>query len=82
MPEGGLEALTLPDIDGSPCLDLSTHYFTSRQEDPVDEAIPFVDYVDPKGLLLAMSNGGLFHGSDNEVLYYEMLKNNSGNKPK
>lgn len=82
MPEGILDTLDIPNIDQHPCIDVSTRYFTSRHEDPMGEAIPFAKTVDPKGTLLSICNGDLFHGPENEVLYYTMVKDDSGSKPK
>jgi hypothetical protein len=82
MPEGSLEAFSVPNMEHFPCMDFSTRYFTSRREDPMGEVVPFQKHVDPQSMLQSMSIGDLFHGQDNKVLYYTLLKANTGGKHK
>jgi hypothetical protein len=51
-------------------LDVGTRYFTSRKDDPMSPAAPFDHTIDPKGILLSMSDDKYFHGVDNMVKYY------------
>jgi hypothetical protein len=82
MPEGSLEAFSIPNMEQFPCMDFSTRYFTSRREDPMGEVVPFQKHVDPKSTLQSISIGDLFHGQDNKVLYYTLLKDDTRDKHK
>lgn len=82
MPEGSLEAFSIPNMEQFPCMDFSTRYFTSRREDPMGEVVPFQKHVDPKSTLQSISIGDLFHGQDNKVLYYTLLKDDTRDEHK
>ena len=73
VPEGAMEQYTVGHVNGFDTIQLSTRYFTSRRDDPVNPQVPFDRLVDPKGFLASSSNEAYFHGEDNRVLYY-MLK--------
>lgn len=61
-------------------MDIATRYFTSRREDPTGTAVPFPANVDPKGILRSLAADDYFHGPDNEVLFYNMIKVDGANK--
>jgi hypothetical protein len=84
MPDGSLEPYSLPFLEGHPCLDVSTRYFTSRIDDPMGEIVPFSNYVDPRGDLqsVMMTNDNLFHGVDNKVLYYRLVQDQDTERPR
>jgi hypothetical protein len=46
------------------------------------EVVPFQKHVDPKSTLQSLSTGDLFHGQDNKVIYYTLLKDDTGGKHK
>ncbi len=71
-----------PSLEGYPCADFSTCYFTSRRDEPMGEATPFSKTVDPKGVLLSMMGDDLFHGVENQVLYYSIRKDGDGDTPR
>jgi hypothetical protein len=70
VPEGDMEPLTLGQFRHFNTVELTTRYFTSRQDDPNGAEIPFDQTTDPNGILSCMSNSKYFHGEDNRVLYY------------
>lgn len=55
-------------------LDAVTRYFTRRSDDPDGEDLPFGLEVDPEGYLDKVRSSSLFHGRDNQVLYFMMVK--------
>jgi hypothetical protein len=82
VPEGSLMSFPQPSLEGYPCADFSTRYFTSRRDEPMGEATPFSKTVDPKGVLLSMMGDDLFHGVENQVLYYSIRKDGDGDTPR
>jgi len=72
VPEGAIEPLKFGQFGQYSVVEFSTHYFTSRRDDPHGEALPFDQTTDPKGILANMSNSKYFHGDDNKVLYYAL----------
>ena len=74
VPEGALEPLQPSEFLNHPSIDTATRYFTSRREDPTGTAVPFSQTVDPKGILQSLGYGDYFHGPDNDVLFYTLVK--------
>jgi hypothetical protein len=54
----------------------SNRYFTSRQNHPNLQAVPFDRLVDPDGTLAGMAGNDRVHCSDNVVEYYELNNDN------
>jgi hypothetical protein len=75
VPEGAIEPLAFSQFGQFDAVEFSTHYFTSRHDDPQGEALPFDQSTDPKSVLANMSNSKYFHGEDNKVLYYALEDN-------
>jgi hypothetical protein len=80
VPEGTLEPFQPSEFLNHPSMDIATRYFTSRREDPTGTAVPFPANVDPKGILRSLAADDYFHGPDNEVLFYNMIKVDGANK--
>jgi hypothetical protein len=74
VPEGALEPFQPLEFLNHASIDMATRYFTSRREDPTGTAVPLLQAVDPKGILQSLGNGDYFHGPDNEVLFYTLVK--------
>ena len=72
LPDGTLEEFVTSKFMHHDCIDTGNRYFTSRYEDPSSTAVPFSRAVDPHNFLSTLSDGNLFHGADNKVLYYRL----------
>lgn len=80
LPEGSLDPLNLSSCIFShsasqhthSCIDLSTRYFTAKNEDPINSPQPINPLIDPKGYLAAVGDENFFYGIDNEVLYFRI----------
>jgi hypothetical protein len=59
-------------------LDASNRYFTSRTIDPYGQPLSVDSTIDPHGTLTQLSNGDLFYGEDNVVLYMERIQDGDG----
>lgn len=55
-------------------LEATARYFTRRSDDPNGEDLLFDEDVDPKGYLNAIRSSTLFHGKDNQVLYFQVIE--------
>jgi hypothetical protein len=80
--EGSMDPFSVGQYGGFDTIDFSTRYFTSRRDDPFGDVIAFDNTVDPKGLLVSMTNGTYFHGEDNQVMYFALKNNGDGRSPR
>lgn len=70
VPDGRLNPLQFSSAFGDVALEPSNRYFTTRKEDPNSIDLPFQASVDPKGFLREVRQSTIFHGEDNQVLYF------------
>jgi hypothetical protein len=70
VPEGTMDQFTHCFFLEHSALDVGTHYFMSRKDNPMGLAAPLDHTIDPKGILASMSDDKHFYGIDNMVKYY------------
>ncbi|KAI0083195.1 hypothetical protein BDY19DRAFT_900690, partial [Irpex rosettiformis] len=73
LPADALQPWVPVTDDGDLCLELSNRYFTPKHLAAEYEVSKINDDLDPLGLLKSRA-GGLHHTEDNEVLYFERMK--------
>jgi hypothetical protein len=56
-------------------IDFNARYFTKRTDAPNESHLPFLQGVDPAGVLEKLRKHDLIHGPDNQVEYIQLLDN-------
>ena len=60
--------------EGHISTDFNARYFTTRKGAPMEENLPFLEGVDPDGILAGLRGQDLIHGPDNQVTYLRALE--------
>jgi hypothetical protein len=61
--------------EGHTAIDFNARYFTKRTDAPNESNHPFLQGVDPQGVLEKLRKHDLIHGPDNQVEYIKLLEN-------
>jgi hypothetical protein len=56
-------------------IDFNARYFTKRKDAPHESNRPFLEGVDPQGVLEKLRKHDVIHGPDNQVEYIKLLEN-------
>lgn len=72
--KGAINSFRTPNSNVGSQLILSNRYFSSLNEEPDAESIPFGPGVDPLGQLEKIMQGHLVHTSNNRVYYFKKIR--------
>jgi hypothetical protein len=61
--------------EGHMAIDFNARYFTKRKDAPHESNRPFLEGVDPQGVLEKLRKHDVIHGPDNQVEYIKLLEN-------
>ena len=80
MPENSLLPWTPSDLHQQNGIDISNRYFEPRHLVDPQTIMPLSVDVDPHGVLQQLQSSDLVHTTENNVEYYERIKNAEGMK--
>lgn len=69
FPEGTMQKWEHSYYEGHIATDFNARYFTNRSNARNEANLPFLEGVDPGGVLAELRGHDLIHGADNQVAY-------------
>lgn len=60
-----------------PKVEAATRYFTHRKSNPNGESLQLPNDVDPQGILVSNMGADMYHGIDNQVQYFTVVRDES-----
>lgn len=69
FPEGTIHKWENSHYEGHIATEFNARYFTNRSNAKNESNLPFLEGVDPDGVLAELRGHDLIHGADNQVAY-------------
>jgi hypothetical protein len=69
FPEGTMQKWENSSYEGHIATEFNARYFTNRSDTQNEANLPFLEGVDPDGVLAELRGHDLIHGADNQVTY-------------
>jgi hypothetical protein len=72
FPDGKINNWENTTYEGHIATDFNARYFTNRNSARSEANLPFLEGVDPDGVLAGLRHHDLIHGPDNQVMYLRL----------